>query len=86
MDEVEPAPEQLLKSLRDGLAAVKQQNANLRVALGSSRRVGMALGILMATYKITSEQSFEMLSQVSQASNRKVRDLAEHLILTGSLP
>ena len=72
-------------SCRQNLEASERQNANLRIALSSARRIGVALGILMATRKITDDQAFALLSRASQVSNLKVRDLAEHIILTGDL-
>ena len=34
---------------------------------------------------MTADQAFRLLTAVSMNTNRKVRDLAEHLVLTGEL-
>lgn len=60
--------------------------ANLGAALGSSRQIGTAIGILMARYKVTSERAFGLLSEASQHVNRKLRDVASDVALTGELP
>jgi AmiR/NasT family two-component response regulator len=53
--------------------------------LKSSRRIGMAMGILMAQFRIRQEEAFDMLRDASQTQNRKLRDLAEDVILIGTL-
>ena len=58
---------------------------NLRTALKTSRHIGTALGILMATYKITDTAAFDLLRTVSQRKNRKLRDLADDVVRTGWL-
>jgi AmiR/NasT family two-component response regulator len=58
---------------------------HLEVALASSRRIGAAVGILMATYKVPERQAFDMLVAVSQHHQRKLRDLADDVVATGSL-
>jgi hypothetical protein len=55
------------------------------VALESSRRIGQALGILMATYKLTDEQAFDLLRGASQHTHHKLRDIAEEVCTTGTL-
>jgi AmiR/NasT family two-component response regulator len=35
---------------------------------------------------LTPDQAFEALATVSMGRNVKVRDIAEHLVLTGELP
>ena len=51
-----------------------------------SRSIGTAVGILMAVRKVPSDQAFEALAAASQASHRKLRDVADDVIATGSLP
>jgi len=67
-------------------AANHEHAANLAVALQSSRVIAEAIGILMSTYKLDEQAAFDMLRQVSQHTNRKVRDVAEHVTVTGALP
>lgn len=59
---------------------------NLQVALQSSRQIGTAMGILMARELITSEQAFELLRRASQHLNRKLREVAAEVEMTGTLP
>lgn len=59
---------------------------NLERALASNRTIGTAMGIVMAHERLTSEQAFDRLRQFSQGSNRKLRDVAEDVIFTGTLP
>ena len=59
--------------------------ANLQIALNSARRIGAALGIIMATYKVTEEKAFATLRIASQHTHRKLRDVAEDVLLTGAV-
>ena len=59
---------------------------NLHVALQASRRIGVAIGILMARHLVTYEQAFAMLATASQGLNRKLRDIAAEVAETGELP
>ncbi|TWD82154.1 response regulator receiver and ANTAR domain protein [Kribbella amoyensis] len=68
------------------LSTSAQESAELRKALASNRRIGTALGVLMTRLHLTEAQAFDVLSAASQRSNRKLRDLADEIILTGDLP
>lgn len=57
---------------------------SLERALRTSRRIGMALGILMATTQATPDDAWELLSRESMNRNIKVSTLAEQVITTGS--
>jgi ANTAR domain len=71
--------------LAEALAAERQRADNLEVALESNREIGQALGILMYTHKLTSQQAFNLLRRASQDTNRKVRDIAAEICDTGML-
>ncbi len=59
----------------------------LRQALQTNRTIGTAVGIVMARYEIDDpERAFKVLVRTSQQTNRKLRDIADELIRTGSLP
>ena len=64
----------------------EQQVGHLEAALGSSRQIGTAVGILMTRRLVTAEQAFEQLVGASQHLNRKLRDVAADVELTGDLP
>jgi hypothetical protein len=59
---------------------------DLETALSSSRSIGTAVGILMARHLITADEAFSRLSRTSQDLNRKLRELAVQVELTGDLP
>ena len=42
-------------------------------------------GILMASYKTTEQQAFDLLRIASQTTHRKLADIAEDVLLTGTL-
>lgn len=85
-----PATEVALRRQVDQLTRrVEQlttQVSNLRLALESNRRIGMAVGILMALRGVRESDAFDDLVQVSRTTNRKVREVAEHVVQTGELP
>jgi hypothetical protein len=64
----------------------KEKAANLEIALRNSREIGIAIGVLMATHKLTREQGFDLLRIASQATHRKLRDIATEVADTGALP
>lgn len=59
---------------------------NLRAALDSNRRIGAAIGVLMAMHKVTEDQAFDMLRTASQLLHRKLRDIAAEVVEVGALP
>ncbi|MGK5112655.1 MULTISPECIES: GAF and ANTAR domain-containing protein [unclassified Geodermatophilus] len=59
--------------------------AGLRTALANRDTIGQAKGILMERNRITASRAFELLVDASQRSNRKLREVAEQLALTGDL-
>jgi hypothetical protein len=59
--------------------------ANLEIALRHSREIGYAIGILMATYKISADAAFDAIRTVSQHTHRKLRDVAVDVVRTGGL-
>jgi GAF domain-containing protein len=62
-------------------AAVERSRAdNLKVALDSNREIGKAIGLLMASHKLTDEQAFDVLKRASQDLNRKLHDIAAEFV------
>jgi AmiR/NasT family two-component response regulator len=74
-----------LDRLRRDLDSVSRQSENLQAALESNRRIGMAIGILMVTLRLTDEAAFECLRQASHRRNVKLRVVAEEVIYEGAL-
>jgi hypothetical protein len=68
------------------LAEARHRIENLEAALQSNRRIGVAIGILMSRHGVSESDAFTLLGQASQATNRKLRDLAEEVIYEGDLP
>lgn len=66
-------------------ATVREQAVQLQTALVNSREIGMAMGVLMATHKVTRDQAFDLLRVASQNTNRKLADIATGVIDTGTL-
>ena len=65
--------------------AAARTETGLLTAMDSREMIGQAKGILMERYKITAVEAFGLLVASSQAVNRKLRDVAEHLVATGEL-
>ncbi|WP_067975088.1 GAF and ANTAR domain-containing protein [Nocardiopsis trehalosi] len=60
--------------------------SHLREGMRTRQRIGEATGILMERYGLSDQQAFLLLSKASQRYNTKLRDLADHLVRTGTLP
>ena len=58
---------------------------NLQTALESRAVIDQAKGILMERFKLTADQAFQLLARTSMTTNRKLRDVADHLVRTGEL-
>ena len=58
---------------------------NLQTALESRAVIDQAKGILIERFKLTPDQAFQQLARASMLTNRKVRDIADHLVRTGEL-
>lgn len=71
--------------LTDLTQDLRRTMANLQAALDSNREIGAAMGILMATHRISQPQAFDLLRTASQCSNRKLRDVASEVVLMGML-
>ena len=59
---------------------------NLQAALENRAVIDQAKGVLVERYRLSPDQAFALLAQVSMHTNRKVRDIADHLVRTGDLP
>lgn len=67
-------------------ALAAEQSTNLRVALESNRAIGQAIGILMSRYRIREADAFDILRLASQATHRKVREIAQDVVVQGDIP
>lgn len=73
-------------SLAIDAATSADHAAHLQAALSSNRTIGAAVGILIERMKLTPDQAIDVLKALSQHTNRKLADLADHLVETGELP
>ena len=75
----------LIAELRaEGLLS-RQHAEHLEEALRSSRKIGAAIGIVMTHHNLNEQDAFELLREASMNSNRKLRSLAEEVVLTGDV-
>lgn len=63
-----------------------EHEADLRIGMSNRDVIGQAKGILMERHKLTPDQAFGVLAQLSQEMNRKLVDIARELTETGSVP
>jgi transcriptional regulator with GAF, ATPase, and Fis domain len=63
----------------------REKSVNLQRALASNREIGMAMGVLMTTHKLTRDQAFDLLRIASQGTHRKLADVAREVADTGTL-
>ena len=67
-------------------ARAREHATNLQAALASRTEIGIAIGVLMAQYKVTRDDAFNLLRVASQHSGRKLTDIAAEVATTGTLP
>jgi GAF domain-containing protein len=70
----------------EAAARTSDELAHLRIAMKSRAVIEQAKGILMERYKVTEDRAFAVLSRASQQGNIKLREVADELVRTGSLP
>jgi GAF domain-containing protein len=59
---------------------------NLQAALATRGVIDQAKGILMDRHKLTADQAFQALAQMSMKTNRKLYAVADELVHTGDVP
>lgn len=67
-------------------AAIALDKSTLGRALDNRDLIGQAKGILIERHRLTAEAAFELLVETSQHTNKRLLDVAEHLVMTGDLP
>jgi DNA-binding response OmpR family regulator len=71
---------------REAAIGTAEDRANqIRAGLESNRVIGTAVGVVMATYRLTAHQGFQLLVAASQHTNSKLRDIAADVAATGTL-
>ena len=83
------------EDIADGLAlaahvgvalAAAQKVEHLEKALGGRTVIGQATGILMERFDLAPDRAFSVLSRMSQQRNVKLRELAEQIVTTRTVP
>ncbi|WP_369132126.1 ANTAR domain-containing protein [Modestobacter sp. I12A-02662] len=69
----------------DALQDARDRADNLQKAMVFRSVIEQAKGILMERHKLTADRAFRLLADASMHTNRKVRDVAEDLVLTGEM-
>lgn len=64
----------------------RHRAAHLQRAVHTNRRIGAAIGVVMATQRVDVDEAWQVLSAASQGLNVKVAEVAEQVICTGALP
>jgi hypothetical protein len=75
----------LIDQLTAELTKARKAAVDLSIALESNRAIGAATGILMAHYRVTQPQAFDMLRVASQTRHVKLREIARQVVETGAL-
>jgi hypothetical protein len=81
----DPGPQQIIEDLLAQGVLDQSRIEHLERGILSGRRIGTAIGILMALRHLTDEQAFDVLRTESQNSQRKLREVAEDVIRTGEV-
>ena len=68
-----------------GWVAARERAVNLETALINSRRIGMAVGVLMTARKVRDSDAFDLMRAASQNTNRRMVLVAEEIIETGTI-
>ncbi|WP_448626235.1 ANTAR domain-containing protein [Geodermatophilus sp. URMC 64] len=69
----------------DALQDARDLAENLQKAMEFRAVIEQAKGVLIERHRLTAEQAFRLLAESSMHTNRKLRDVAEHLVLSGEL-
>jgi GAF domain-containing protein len=70
----------------EAASRTREDLTQLRTMMTSRAFIEQAKGILMERHKIKEVEAFTMLTQTSQRTNTKLRDVASELVRTGALP
>jgi signal transduction histidine kinase/DNA-binding response OmpR family regulator len=70
----------------EAVDAAETRADQIRQALDSNRMIGTAVGILMAGYRLSAADAFQLLVASSQQVNLKLRELSNQVVETGKLP
>jgi hypothetical protein len=77
--------DELIAELQAEGLITSQHAAHLDVALKTARTIGAAVGIVMALHHASEVEAFALLRKASNDGNRKLRLVAEEVVLTGDV-
>ncbi|WP_166354712.1 GAF and ANTAR domain-containing protein [Phytoactinopolyspora limicola] len=86
LDEADAERARVLASHASVALDFLQEEIGLRRAVETRNIIGQAQGLLMERYGLDAHRAFDVLRRHSQDSNIKLREVAEQLISTRSLP
>ena len=78
--------EEMIAELQTEGLISSEHAAHLDLALETARTIGAAVGIVMTLYRVREVAAFELLKKASVDGNRKLRLVAEEVVLTGDAP
>jgi len=64
----------------DNIRRLRASEANLTIALNSSRETSMAVGLLMVKFEVSREVAFEVLRAYARSNRQKINNVAEGLL------
>lgn len=65
--------------------AAADEQRHLSLALTTRDLIGQAKGVLIERFRVTGDQAFALLVTASQATNTRLREVADQLVATGEL-
>lgn len=80
VDKAVPTLEAALRRSRE-LSALADQNARMQQALDTGRSVNVVVGIMMERFRMGQKQAFDALRCKARAERRKVREVAEEMLV-----
>jgi hypothetical protein len=72
--------EEMIAELQGEGVLSREHAAQMEEALRSSRRIGMAMGVVMASREVSEEVAFAILAKASSVTNRKLRIIANEVV------
>ncbi|MFF3334043.1 ANTAR domain-containing protein [Streptomyces sp. NPDC002888] len=68
------------EELVERVGALQEEVGQLRQALDSHAVVDQAIGVVIAIGRLRPEQGFDVLKDISQRTNTKLREVAEYVV------
>ena len=84
LDVREQVDREMIAELQADGVVSKEHAQQMEEALRSSRTIGAAMGVIMASRQVNEGDAFVILRRASQDSNRKLRELAADLVQKAS--